>query len=184
MSEPPSPERFDRSIAHRLADDPTLARLLVRLGARLGFEDAGVHEGEAHHAPLAIIERPARLHVRLEPTGAPGYLQAVRFSLAAPAGQARPPGWLPVLDVPPERSNTWTSSRPFGARDRGEGRLLGYQGWWQHSPGLGSSDVSTRILAHARHERGRLLWIGSRTNFETPGELHKQVIAVIVDDGR
>ena len=178
------PERFDRSIAHRLADDPTLARLLARLGARLGFEDGGEHEGEGHHAPLAIIERPMRLHVRLEPTGAPGYLQAVRFSLAVPEGVARPPGWLPVLDVSSERLNTWTASRPFGAWGRGQGRLLGYQGWWQHSPGIGNADVSTRILAHARHERGRLLWIGSRTNLETPGDLHKHVIAVIVDDDR
>ncbi|RPH46506.1 MAG: hypothetical protein EHM87_01795 [Burkholderiales bacterium] len=179
-----SPERFERTIAHRLADDPDLVRLLARLGARLDFEDPEAHDGEGHHAPLALVARPVKLHVRLEPTGAPGYLQAARFALAAPDGPSAASAWLPILDVPPEQSNRWVTSRPFGAWSRDEGRLLAYQGWWQHSPGVGKADISTRVIAHARHRHGRLLWLGSRTNVETPGDLHKHVMVALVDDDR
>jgi hypothetical protein len=122
-----------------------------------------------------------RLHARLELTGAPGYLQAVRFALGPRDAAADSGGWLPILDVSPEQVDTWVSSRRFGAWTRGEGRLLGYQGWWQHSPGVGRADLSSRVLAHARHERGSLLWIDSRTNRETPGESHKQTFAVVVE---
>jgi hypothetical protein len=204
MSAPDAPdrmsaERFERAIAHRLADDPILVRLLARLGARLGLEEPEAHEGEGHHAPLCLVERPVKLHARLEPTGAPGYLQAARFALAppdrlephdpddpidphhAPSGTS---GWLPVLDVAPEQANRWVTSRPFGARGHDARRLLGYQGWWQHSPGVGKADISTRVIAHARHERGRLVWLGSRTNVETPGDVHKHVIVAIVHDDR
>jgi hypothetical protein len=204
MSAPDAPdrmsaERFERAIAHRLADDPILVRLLARLGARLGLEEPEAHEGEGHHAPLCLVERPVKLHARLEPTGAPGYLQALRFALAPP-DRLEPPdpdnpidphhapsgasGWLPILDVPPEQANRWVTSRPFGARGHDARRLLGYQGWWQHSPGVGKADISTRVIAHARHERGRLVWLGSRTNVETPGDVHKHVIVAIIHDDR
>lgn len=73
------------------------------------------------------------------------------------------------------------ASRRFGAWTRGEGRRLGYQGWWPYSPGVGRADLPSRVLGHARHERGSLLWIASRTQLETPGESNKQTFAIIVE---
>ena len=109
---------------------------------------------------------------------------AVRTARLGTGAQVTSCRWGTRLDVPPEQSNRWVTSRPFGAGGHDARRLLGYQGWWQHSPGVGKADISTRVIAHARHERGRLLWLGSRTNVETPGDVHKHVIVAIIDDDR
>jgi hypothetical protein len=175
-------DRFELFLAHRLGEDRELARLLARLGARTAVDPGPAFDGEGHYAPLDVpVDRPMRLHARMELTGAPGYLQAVRFVLGPLEAGPETTGWLPILDVAPDQVDAWVASRRFGAWTRGEGRRLGYQGWWQHSPGVGRADLSSRVLVHARHERGSLLWIASRTNRETPGESHKQTFAIVVE---
>jgi hypothetical protein len=175
------PNRFAQHLAHRIEEDRELARLLARLGPLVSVDAGPTFDGDGHYAPLdVVIDRPMRLHARMELTGAPGYLQAVRFALGPSDAAPVAHGWLPILDVAPEQADEWVVSRRFGAWARGDGRRLGYQGWWQYSPGVGRADLATRVVAHARHERGSLVWIASRTDGETPGESHKQTLAAIV----
>jgi hypothetical protein len=178
-----NPARFDQWIGQRLADDPVLARLLAPLGERVAFEAGAEHSGEGHWAPLGVVvDRPMRMQVRMEPTGAPGCLQAARFALGPLGADARSDDWLPILDVGPDQADRWVASRRFGAWGTTGGRRLGYQGWWQERPGAGRADLRTRVVAHSRHARGSMLWIGSHTTPDAPGELHKQVLAVLSDD--
>ena len=176
-----TPDRFESWLARRIADDRGLARLLARLGPREALDAGGVFHGDGHVAPLeVVVEQPMRLLARLEITGAPAYVQGVRFVLGPPGPGTPADAWLPILDVPPEQADRWIASRSFGGWRPANGRRLGYQGWWLHSPGVGKADLSTRIHAHARHANGHLLWIGSRTNAVTRGETHKQVVAVLL----
>ncbi|MFN9773818.1 MAG: hypothetical protein ACK54X_14500 [Burkholderiales bacterium] len=176
-------DRFELFPAHRIGDDRELAGLLARLGARTSVDPGPAFDGVGHYAAHDVpVDRPMRLHARMELTGAPGYLQAVRFALGPLDAGPETAGWLPSLDVAPAQVDGWVSSRRCGARTRGEGRRLGYQGWWQHGPGVGrGADLSSRVLVHARHERGSLLRIAARTDLETPVESHKQTFAIVVE---
>ena len=181
-TEPASPEAFESWIERRCVDDGEFEQLFGQLGPRLQHEPGLQWDGEYHFAPLPVsIERPVRLHVRLECRGETGVLQAVRFALAPMDADGSARSWLPILDVGPEQTDQWIVSRRFGAWSRGAGRRLGYQGWWQQRPGIGKADVVTTLQAHARHARGNLLRIGSRTGHDASGGLHKDVIAVVID---
>lgn len=176
------PDRLASFLAHRIEDDRVLAQLLARLGECGSVEVGAGCDGEGHFAPLEVlVDRPMRLYARVEPIDSTGCLQAARFALGPPDADPHGPGWLPILDVVPDQVDTWVASRRFGAWTRGEGRQLGYQGWWRHDTGLGAADLSTRVLVHARHRRGSLLWIASRMRRDAPGEVHKHTLAVLVD---
>lgn len=176
---------LDRHLSHRIADDAELARLLARLGPRESMESGREFGGEAHVAPLDVgLATAVRVFLRVEPTGAPGYVQGVRLVSLPPRG-ASPVGdpVCPLLAAAPEELGRWVALRRPPADAIGPGRVLGYQGWWRYGPAV-HSDTSTRVVAHARHRRGDLLWITSRTNLLTPGDEHKQAFVVVVAPGR
>ena len=177
-----SPEAFDSWIDRRRLEDGEFEQLFAQLGPRLHHEPGAHWDGEDHFAPLpVVVDRPVRLHVRLEYLGETGVLQAVRFALAPIDADGAAHAWLPILDVGPEQAEQWVVSRRFGAWSRDSGRRLGYQGWWQHRPSIGKADLSTTLQAHSRHARGNLLRIGSRTGHDASGGLHKDVVALVIE---
>jgi hypothetical protein len=180
------PEGFDRLLSRCIGDDPTLAALFATLGPRVSRSGGEAYEGEDHVAPLGVVvDRPMRAHVRMEAHGAPERLQAMRLSLALAPGvgsvnrRFAAAAWLPVLDVLPGDGGRWVASRRFGMWSTAPGNLLGYQGSWQSGPGPGTADSLTRIIVRAQHARGAVLWVGSRTSNDTPGDLHKHSLVVL-----
>jgi len=182
------PERFDRLIGRRLANDPELAGLLARLGPRLALAAGPTVHGHDHVADLGVpVTGPVRIHARLELTGAPGYLQAFRLAVApvspqdpVPEPESEPEVWLAVLDATSAQRDRWVRSTVFGPGPGEPAQRLGYQGWWRYDDAPARTDAVTHVVAHARHHRGHLLWIGSRTNLETPGERHKEALVAVL----
>jgi len=68
----------------------------------------------------------------------------------------------------------------FGPGPDEPAQRLGYPGWWRHDDAPARTDAVTQVVAHARQQRRRLLWIGSRTNLVTPGERHKEALVVVL----
>jgi hypothetical protein len=80
----------------------------------------------------------------------------------------------------PAQRDRWIRSRAFGPGPTEPAQRLGCQGWWRYDDAPARTDSVTQVVAHARHPRGHLLWIGSRTNLETPGERHKEALVVVL----
>jgi hypothetical protein len=165
--------------------------------------------GDDDVAPLDLVVRcPIQAFVWLELTGVPDRQQAFRLAIArcapepshasgtsaatgttgtagtagtadappVPAGSE--PAWEPLLDVLHEQRGRWISSSVLAAA--AGGWRLGCQGWWRAQDEPGRTDVAIRVVAHARHARGSLLWIVSRTDRDAPGSVHKQVLVAIL----
>jgi hypothetical protein len=116
---------------------------------------------------------------RCRAAGPCGYVQGGRLVRIQGAGDSGETAPRALLEVGPEQLGRWVAVSCHPGRSAAVPLRLGYQGWWRYGGESPRPDLLTRLMARADHANGCLLWVASRTDFETPGELHKQAFVVV-----